>query len=63
MLAGAEASVARDRPLIVIDQTEVSLPGEGRYAAREWLEARGYRHVATCSRGWDMVMQHESAAA
>ncbi|MEM6849051.1 MAG: FkbM family methyltransferase [Pseudomonadota bacterium] len=63
VLAGAEATVARDRPLIVIEQNEVSLPGEGRYAAREWLEARGYRHVATCSRGWDMVMQHESAAA
>lgn len=63
VLAGAQATVARDRPLIVIEQNEVSLPGESRYAAKEWLEARGYRHVATCSRGWDMVMQHTSAAA
>ncbi|MEM6849050.1 MAG: protein arginine N-methyltransferase [Pseudomonadota bacterium] len=58
VLAGAEQTIARERPLIVIEQNEVSLPGEGRYAAKEWLEARGYHHVATCRRGWDMVMQH-----
>jgi len=56
VLMGAEDTIGRSRPLIVIEQNDVCLPGEDRFAAKAWLEARGYRHVATCERGWDYVM-------
>lgn len=56
VLTGAERTIDRDRPVIIIEQNDVTLPGEAPHAAKEWLEARGYRHVATCPRGWDHVM-------
>lgn len=59
VMVGGEETIMRDRPLIVIEQNDVHLEGEGRYDAKEWLEARGYRHVATCKRGWDYVMAPE----
>ena len=59
VLIGAEETIRQSRPLIVIEQNDVCLPGEDRYAAKTWLEDRGYRHVATCERGWDYVMAPE----
>lgn len=56
VLRGAEQLIDRDRPVIVIEQNDVVLAGEERFAAKRWLEERGYRHVATCPRGWDHVM-------
>jgi hypothetical protein len=61
VLKGASMIIERDRPLIVIEQNEATLEGEAPFAAKEWLETRGYRHVATCPRGWDFIMQHEEA--
>jgi FkbM family methyltransferase len=56
VLAGAEYTIARWRPVIVIEQNDVRMAGEEPYAAKTWLEERGYRHVATCPRGWDHIM-------
>ncbi len=56
VLKGAAETIARCRPLIVIEQNEVALPDEPPLLAKTWLEARGYRHVATCPRGWDHIM-------
>jgi FkbM family methyltransferase len=56
VLMGAAKTVEKYRPLIVIEQNEVRLPDEEPLAAKGWLEERGYRHVATCPRGWDYIM-------
>ena len=57
VLAGAEQTILRDKPLIVIEQNDVVLKGESdHFAAKKWLEERGYRHVDTCDRGWDYIM-------
>ncbi|AXQ69799.1 methyltransferase [Caulobacter phage CcrSC] len=56
VLRGAEATIERFRPVIVIEQNDASLPGEDPSGARKWLEERGYQHVATCPRGWDHIM-------
>lgn len=56
VLAGGEQTILRCRPLVVIEQNDVRLPEEAPFAAKRWLEERGYRHVATCPRGWDFVM-------
>ena len=61
VLMGGEKLIRRDRPLIVIEQNDATLTGESRYAAKEWLEERGYRHAATCPRGWDLIMVHDAA--
>lgn len=56
VLMGAEKLIDRDRPLIVIEQNDVTLADERPFAAREWLEEKGYKVVATCPRGWDFIM-------
>lgn len=57
VLIGAEQTILRDRPLIVIEQNDVILEGEpDKFAAKTWLEQRDYIQVATCDRGWDYVM-------
>lgn len=56
VLIGAAKTVEKYRPLIVIEQNDVRLPDEEPLAAKKWLEERGYRHVATCHRGWDYIM-------
>lgn len=56
VLIGAEETIMRDRPLIVIEQNDVRLPEEAPFAARLWLEERDYVQVATCPRGWDCIM-------
>lgn len=56
VLLGAQRTIERCRPVIVIEQNDVHLPGEARYAARDWLVSQGYVVAATCARGWDHVM-------
>lgn len=56
VLEGGIKTVERDRPVIVIEQNDVYLPDEGPLFAKKWLEERGYRHAATCPRGWDYIM-------
>lgn len=56
VMMGGLKTIQRDRPLIVIEQNDVTLQGEERGAAKVWLEAQGYKHVATCPRGWDLIM-------
>lgn len=56
VLKGAARTIETWRPVIVIEQNDAHLPGEDRYAARDWLVERGYRVAATCHRGWDHVM-------
>ena len=56
VLIGAEKLIETFKPLIVIEQNDVRLPDEDPFAAKAWLEQRGYRSVATCKRGWDHVM-------
>ncbi|WP_346913538.1 FkbM family methyltransferase [uncultured Roseibium sp.] len=57
VLMGGEETIKKNLPLIVIEQNDVCLPGEEPYAAKKWLENLGYKHVATCPRGWDYIMQ------
>lgn len=59
VLAGGQRLIDRCRPLILIEQNEVLMPGETPFSAKAWLERKGYRHVATCHRGWDHVMMPE----
>lgn len=56
VLFGATETILRCRPLIIIEQNEACLPGESAFAAKTYLEELGYRHVATCPRGWDHIM-------
>ena len=56
VLMGGAKTVEKYRPLIVIEQNDVRLLDEEPLAAKKWLEERGYRHVATCPRGWDYIM-------
>jgi FkbM family methyltransferase len=56
VLLGGMDTILRDRPVIVIEQNDVRLPDEAPFAAKRLLEEHGYRHVATCRRGWDHVM-------
>lgn len=56
VLKGGEYTIARWRPIVVIEQNDACLPDEKPFAAKAWLEERGYRHMATCPRGWDHVM-------
>ena len=58
VLCGGEQTVLKHKPLIVIEQNDVRLPDETPFAAKTWLEERGYRHVATCPRGWDYIMAY-----
>lgn len=56
ILIGSSDTIDRWRPIVIIEQADIELPGETRYGARGWLEERNYKHVATCTRGWDHVM-------
>jgi FkbM family methyltransferase len=56
VLRGAAKTIEKYRPLIVIEQNDVRLLDEEPLAAKKWLEERGYKHVATCPRGWDYIM-------
>ncbi len=57
VLMGGEETIRKNLPLIVIEQNDVCLPDEEPFAAKKWLENLGYKHVATCPRGWDYIMQ------
>lgn len=59
VLLGGQKTISASRPLIVIEQNDVRLPDEEPYAAKTYLESIGYKHVATCPRGWDLVMMPE----
>ncbi|AXQ68647.1 methyltransferase [Caulobacter phage CcrPW] len=54
VLIGGWATIDRCRPVIVIEQNDVTLPGAARYEARDWLEQRGYS-VAAISKD-DLIM-------
>jgi FkbM family methyltransferase len=56
VLKGAIETIVKYRPLIVIEQNDVTLAGQSKYEAKRFLEAIGYKTVATCARGWDHVM-------
>ena len=56
VLIGGAKTIERWNPLIVIEQNDVVLDGECRYAAKQYLEGIGYREVAVDRRGWDLVM-------
>lgn len=56
VILGALKTIEKHRPLIVVEQNAVTLPGEAPFAAKNLLESLGYEHVATCDRGWDYVM-------
>lgn len=56
VLKGAARTIDASNPVIVIEQNEVVLEGETRYAAKEYCESIGYREVAVDRRGWDFVM-------
>lgn len=56
VLRGGQKTINRDRPVIVIEQNDAILDGAEKFGAKVWLEQNGYRHVATCPRGWDYVM-------
>lgn len=56
VLVGAEQTILRDQPLIVLEKNHISLPGQDEFAAINWLIDRGYECVAKCPRGWDHVM-------
>ncbi|AFU87970.1 methyltransferase [Caulobacter phage CcrColossus] len=54
VLIGGWVTIERCRPMIVIEQNDVVLPGASRYEARDWLEQRGYS-VAAISKD-DLIM-------
>lgn len=56
VLLGAQRTIERCRPVIVIEQNVIHLPGDVMYSARDWLLTRGYQVATTCPRGWDHVM-------
>jgi len=56
VLLGAQQTLDRYSPLIVIEQNHVVLDGDHQYAAKEYLESLGYRVAAVDVRGWDFVM-------
>lgn len=56
VLEGAARTIEASDPVIVIEQNEVTLGDESRYAAKDYLEGIGYRQVAVDKRGWDFVM-------
>lgn len=56
VLIGSEETIARCRPVIVVEQHWVTLPDEEQYAAKAWLEQRGYRLAGKCPRGYDHIM-------
>jgi FkbM family methyltransferase len=56
VILGATESIAKYKPVIVIEQNAVRLEDEEPFAAKRLLEEMGYKHVATCKRGWDHVM-------
>lgn len=63
VLLGAAKTIARQSPVIVIEQNHVVLDGEARYSAKEYLESIGYRQVAVDKRGWDFVMTRTENSA
>lgn len=56
VLKGAIKTISKYKPLIVIEQNDITLAGESKFEAKKYLEALGYNTVATCARGWDQVM-------
>ena len=56
VLLGAKNTIEKWNPLIVIEQNEVTIEGNAKYSAKEYLEEIGYRNVAVDERGWDFVM-------
>lgn len=56
VLLGAQQTIDRYSPLIVIEQNHVVLEGDEKYSAKEYLEGIGYRQAAVDKRGWDFVM-------
>jgi hypothetical protein len=56
VLIGGSKTIEKYLPTIILEQNAVVLPGEKQYSAKEWLEERGYRHVASCHAGWNLVM-------
>ena len=56
VLEGAAQTIDASNPLIVIEQNEVTIEGEGRYAAKDYLQSIGYTEVAVDKRGWDFIM-------
>ena len=58
ILAGGEDTIVRDRPLIMLRQNDERRPSNGKPQSVEWLDARGYKQVASCPRGLDLVMKY-----
>ena len=56
VLQGATRTIDAINPVIVIEQNDVTIEGEDRYAAKDHLETLGYRQVGVDIRGWDFVM-------
>jgi len=56
VLKGGIKTIEKFRPLIVIEQNDIILPGDSKYQAEKFLESLDYVTVATCERGWDKVM-------
>lgn len=59
VLIGAQNTIERCNPVIVIEQNHVVLEGDSKYSAKEYLEEIGYRQAAVDARGWDFVMIRE----
>ncbi len=57
VVRGGMQTIESSWPLIIIEQNDVILAGDVAYSAQNFLESTGYRHVATCPRGWDFIMQ------
>lgn len=56
VLLGAQKTIEKWNPVIVIEQNHVTIAGASQFAAKEYLESIGYRQAAVDSRGWDIVM-------
>jgi FkbM family methyltransferase len=56
VLKGAVETIDKYKPLIVIEQNDITVIGESKFEAKKYIESLGYKVVATCPRGWDLIM-------
>ena len=57
VIRGGLKTINKFSPIIVIEQNDVCLPGDDKYAAKHYLESLGYTHVASDPKEFDLIMQ------
>jgi len=58
VLLGGKKTIIRNKPIIIIEQNDITISGEKKFSALKWLENMNYKLVAKCPRGWDHILIH-----